>query len=74
MNVFGNHRKVVSFFTFQKLKMINFNRGKSLTNNYMGNIFENIIIEIISECVKIAVSEHTVNDQQIYRLIFSDDR
>lgn len=40
----------------------------------MGNIFENIIIEIISECVKIAVSEHTVNDQQIYRLIFSDDR
>ncbi|MGK6342472.1 hypothetical protein ACMGDK_09550 [Chryseobacterium sp. DT-3] len=40
----------------------------------MGNLFENKIIEIISEGVKIAASEHTVNDQQIYRLTFSDDR
>lgn len=40
----------------------------------MGNLFENKIIEITAEGVKIAVSEFTVNDQQINRLTFPDDR
>lgn len=40
----------------------------------MGNLFESENIEILIEGVKIVVSEHTVNDQQIFRLIFSDDR
>ncbi|MNL06575.1 hypothetical protein D3C87_1272150 [compost metagenome] len=40
----------------------------------MGNLFESENIEILIEGVKIVVSEHTVNDQQIFRLMFSDDR
>ncbi|REC79442.1 hypothetical protein DRF60_06360 [Chryseobacterium elymi] len=40
----------------------------------MGNLFENKTLEISAEGVKIVVSEYTVNDQQVFRLLFSDGR
>lgn len=40
----------------------------------MGNLLGNEKFEVEVDGVKIMVSEHTVQDQQIYRLIFDDKR
>lgn len=40
----------------------------------MGNLHGNEKFEIEKDGQKILVSEHTVNDQQIYRLTFDNDR
>ncbi|WP_433903222.1 hypothetical protein [Sphingobacterium puteale] len=40
----------------------------------MGNLLGNEKFEIEADGVKIMVSEHTVQDQQVYRLIFDDER
>jgi hypothetical protein len=40
----------------------------------MGTLFENHNFEIQIEGLKIAVSEHTLKEQQVYRLVFDDYR
>lgn len=40
----------------------------------MGNLLGNKKFEIEANGVKIIVTEHTVQDQQVYRLIFNDKR
>lgn len=40
----------------------------------MGNLLGNGKFEVEAEGIKIMVSEHTVHDQQVYRLIFNDKR
>jgi len=40
----------------------------------MGNLLGNGRFEVEADGVKIMVSEHTVQDQQVYRLIFDDKR
>jgi len=40
----------------------------------MGNLFDNNKFEIQVGGVKIAVIEHTVKEQQVYRLVFDDNR
>jgi len=40
----------------------------------MANLFGNNKFEIQVEGVKIAVIEHTLKEQQVYRLVFDDDR
>ncbi|MFS4474572.1 hypothetical protein [Chryseobacterium sp. T20] len=40
----------------------------------MGSLFENNKFEIEVQGVKIAVIEHTVHDQQVFRLVFNDSR
>ena len=40
----------------------------------MGNLFENNKFEIEVNGLKVVVNEHTVRDQQIFRLVFDDNR
>ena len=40
----------------------------------MSNLLGNKKFEIASEGVTITVTEHTVQDQQVYRLVFGDTR
>ncbi|KXH84844.1 hypothetical protein AU378_03555 [Chryseobacterium kwangjuense] len=40
----------------------------------MGNLFENNKFEIEVEGLKIAVNEHMFKEQQVYRLVFDDNR
>ncbi|RKE47108.1 hypothetical protein [Sphingobacterium detergens] len=40
----------------------------------MGNLLGNEKFEVEVDGVKIIVTEHTVQDQQVYRLIFNDKR
>jgi len=40
----------------------------------MGNVFENSKFEIEVNGLKVVVIEHTLRDQQIFRLVFDDNR
>lgn len=40
----------------------------------MSNLLGNGKFELEADDVKIIVTEHTVRDQQVYRLVFSDNR
>lgn len=40
----------------------------------MNNLFENNKFEIQVEGLKIAVIEHTLKEQQVFRLVFEDNR
>lgn len=40
----------------------------------MGNLFDNHEFEIMVNDLKIVVIEQTVRDQQIFRLVFDDNR
>lgn len=40
----------------------------------MGNLLGNIQFEFESKGSKVKVSEHTVHDQQIFRVVFDDKR
>lgn len=40
----------------------------------MGNLFENNKFQIQGDGLKVVVIEHTLKDQQIFRLVFDDNR
>lgn len=59
---------------------MNLNNGKKITKfirisqSVMSTLFENNKFEITVQGVKIAVIEHTLKEQQVFRLVFDDKR